>query len=331
VLTLQGFGFSYPEQIEWGQRAARWCEQHPQIAEVYLARVKYTYAYAMAIQDGRLGVAWAQQAVDLYRRLDLPDRRPLLSALSRLCSASIQHLQAVDQAAAALDEAERLYQSLGPEFIPEGGRLRWEMVVHVDRARIANERGDHQQAKPHCAEALRLATLGGESEVFIIEVTWAHACFSLKDCDEAELHVRAALAATDENDPVFQRTSWANWWLGYINLARGDLDQALTYCRVSLRAASELTEYGIVAAGLEVAAIIAARRSETLRAARLSGATVVLREKHGQRYSEQASLGAILPGWRDGPAAADIQQAYDLGRAMDADEAVAYALDEAAG
>jgi predicted ATPase/DNA-binding CsgD family transcriptional regulator len=331
VLTVASFGFSYPEQIEWAQRAVAWCELHPKIPEVYLARLKYAYAYALAIQDGRLGAQWAQQAVDSYRRLDLPDRRPLLSALSRLCSVCVQHQQGLERATAALDEAERLYQSLGPDFVPESGRPRWEMGVHIDRARIANDRGDHHQANQHCAEALRLAPLAGESEVFIIETTWGHACFGLKEYDEAERHIRAALAATDEHDPVYQRTFWANWWLGFINLTRGDLDQASTHCRLSLSAASELTEYGIVVAGLEVAAIIAARRGQAQCAARLSGSAAALHEQLGQDHRDDSSVDAMLPGWRDGPNRNAIQAAYDAGLAMSADEAASFALaDDAA-
>ena len=328
VLTLRSFGFSYQEQVEWGQRAVAWCEQYPEISQTLLAHLKYAFCVPMAIQNAEMGVRWAQQAVDLYRRLAFPDQRPLLSALDRLSGLTIQHLRDAERAAAALDEAERLYHSLGPEFIPEDGRHRWEMSVHIGRARIANERDDHQQAKHHCAEALRLATLAGESEVFVAQMTWGESCLNLKEYDEAELHFRAALAATDEHDLVFQRNAWALWWLGLLNVTRGELAQAAAYCSSSLRTATEIPDYVCIMAGVDVAGRIAASRGRRLRAARLYGAYRAWHHQQGRLAPSHSALDALLPGWRDGPDRAPIQKAYDAGISMSADEAVAYALAE---
>jgi tetratricopeptide (TPR) repeat protein len=328
VLTQRSFGFSYQEQVEWGQRAAAWCEQHPEVSGTLLARLKYALCVPMAMQNAEMGVRWAQQAVDLYRRLALSDQRPLLSALELMSGLTIQHLRDAERAAATLEEADRLYQSLGPDFVPDGGRAQWERARHIDRARIATVRGDHRQAQMHCAESLRLAALAGDADVFVAQMTWGEACLNLKEYDEAELHFRAALAATDEHDLVFQRNAWALWWLGLLSVSRGDLAQAADHCSASLRAAINIPDYVCVMAGIDVAARIAASGGQPLRAAQLSGAYRAWHHQQGKPAPPHSALDSLLPGWRDGPQAAAIEQAHVAGQALDLEEALALALSD---
>ena len=76
-----------------------------------------------------------------------------------------------------------------------------------------------------------------------------------------------------------------------------------------------------------MAALIEAAQGQALRAATLSGAAAALGKRQGRRPWDDSSSDTLLPGWRERPDQAAIGEAIELGQAMDADEAVAYALD----
>ncbi len=106
------------------------------------------------------------------------------------------------------------------------------------------------------------------------------------------------------------------------------MDRALDYCQEGLRLAVEIPDYNNIATCLGLSACILAKRGDHARAAKLSGAARVLYEKQGRKPMEDSSLDTILPGWRERPEQEAILKAYEEGRAMTVDQAIAYALEE---
>jgi hypothetical protein len=111
-----------------------------------------------------------------------------------------------------------------------------------------------------------------------------------------------------------------------VDFGQGYLDRALAYCQEGLQLANELPDYNNVATCLGLSACILAKQGEQFRAARMSGAAKALYEKQGRKPMEDSSLDAILPGWRERSNQGAILKAYEEGREMAVEQAVAFAL-----
>ena len=85
----------------------------------------------------------------------------------------------------------------------------------------------------------------------------------------------------------------------------------------------------MVARFVAIYAAICVKYQQPSRAAGLSGASCGMLARHGRGPWSHYGLASILPGWRDGPDPAAIQQAFDEGQAMSSEQAVAFALQEA--
>ncbi len=162
----------------------------------------------------------------------------------------------------------------------------------------------------------------------------------LGENDEAHQYAAIALRLSAEHEIPGQGLAWA--LIGEIELRRGNLEQALEYSRQYLIVAYEAPTPVNVLERLETMAKIFAAGGRPHDAARLSGAAEVWSERHNRSTSSQASsetwegnynlrysdveLDALVPDWQTRPDGKSIRQAWDEGRAMGYDQAVAFAL-----
>ena len=87
-----------------------------------------------------------------------------------------------------------------------------------------------------------------------------------------------------------------------------------------------MPDRNLIAAELGQMAIVRARQGRAAEAARLAGASGAIWAIQGRTPWEDVTLDTLLPGWRDGPDRAAIEAAFSEGRAMDTEQAVAFAL-----
>ena len=102
------------------------------------------------------------------------------------------------------------------------------------------------------------------------------------------------------------------------------------YFRNSLRGAARIKDNNVIASCLGLSADLAAVQDQVLRAATLSGASAALWKRQSRAPWEDSSLDTLLPGWRVGPDREAILTAYEAGQNMNAEQAAAYALGDAA-
>jgi predicted ATPase/DNA-binding CsgD family transcriptional regulator len=105
---------------------------------------------------------------------------------------------------------------------------------------------------------------------------------SCGELDEAGVHFRIAHARSVVRDERWSRT-FATDGLGYIALASGDLDGAMTAAREGLRLAVDFDDPISLAFAIELVAWVSAARGEPGRAAVLLGASSTLWRSFGQR------------------------------------------------
>jgi tetratricopeptide (TPR) repeat protein len=232
-----------------------------------------------------------------------------------------------DRANASMAEAQALLEALGPDYyVPEEG-LRVRAHFANQRAAMANAQGRYMDAKTHASESIRLYEMSGSRWFASMgHDNFADACLALGANEEAREHLLAALNLISNVEGW--TTAYLLWSLAKVDVRLGELERALEYCRDSIREADQIPELGVVASVMGLMAAIRATQSQPAQAARLVGASTAMWVRQQRSPWENTSLDKLLPGWRDGPQAAAIQQAYDAGLAMTADEAAAYALAE---
>ena len=122
---------------------------------------------------------------------------------------------------------------------------------------------------------------------------------------------------------------YINRCLGITELRLGHIENARGYCRASLEFARGEQFPNFTAGAVALAASIWAQMGAAKRAATLSGAAKGLYALSGWPPWEDSSLDTILPGWRESSDAPAISAAFEAGLAMNAEQAIAYALVDA--
>jgi hypothetical protein len=204
-----------------------------------------------------------------------------------------------------LDRATELKLEL-VDYDGELLRPRWRAANLADLCEIALDRGDLPRAKAYLA---RSEEAGGGPRLFL-----CHSEIALRegDLETAEANARSALAAYDEG--AFNHACSLEQ-LGEIARRGGDDVRAAELFRAGVRAFARINDGGGLADCFEGLARLAASAGDLDRAGRLEGAARRLRETRRRP--------AIRPGE---PIPGVIEQARDAGRALDLDEAIAYAL-----
>jgi predicted ATPase/class 3 adenylate cyclase len=146
----------------------------------------------------------------------------------------------------------------------------------------------------------------------------------------ARTHFQEKLeAARQVSNPAQECSALA--CLGTVDLSEGDTDAAADHLKSALRLVLELRQMDVIFNEcLLPLAEVALRRKELARAARLLGATDAARERAGWQLDrgDQDRFERVMAALADDDT---LQAALVQGRAMDVDDAVAYALGEPRG
>ena len=148
--------------------------------------------------------------------------------------------------------------------------------------------------------------------------------------DEARGHLEDALATfTRLGEPFW--SAFAERWIGWLDQQDGEEASAERRYRSSLAIARTHDIALVVAMDLYAFADLALARGEYERSLRLVGASQTLRDRIGDAPSlEMAAVGDVRAKARVAVDAGMGDDAYEEGRAMDPDDAVAYALGDPA-
>jgi tetratricopeptide (TPR) repeat protein len=325
---LGGYAYAIPEMIEWGNRAVAWCESHPGISDRLYARL-----LEMApVNNQQTGIARLKKSIEISRRLGPAGNETLMWSLKALANHYQNGSEDVEQALAPFAEAEAILHSLAPEHYAPDEYLRVKAFFAAQKSDLLNMLGRYEEAKAPARESIRLCEESGSPWLgFMGQGSLAYACVHLGEYDQARQHVLNSLAlGRGGGDDLEQSFSpYAIHLLAIIEFSQDNLERALEFVDQGIRQAQKIPDLETVARFLAIRAAICVKYQQPTRAARFSGASRAMLARQGRGPWSHYRLDSILPGWRDGPDQAAIQQAFDEGQAMNSDQAVAYALADA--
>jgi non-specific serine/threonine protein kinase len=190
-------------------------------------------------------------------------------------------------------------------------------------------RGDYERARRLYRESIELRrSVGDKRNVASSLEGLALVALLMDDYDTAEASLEEALSLGRElGNRLVVSAALSN--LALVALFRGDVDRAVQLASESLTLSRELGERRTVIQSLHVAAAVAAATSQLVRAALLSGAASGLHEAiHSPPWgAERLIEERFLEPVRD--RLTEFEQAYERGRALGFDEAIAIALEPA--
>jgi predicted ATPase/class 3 adenylate cyclase len=250
------------------------------------------------------------------------DERPTAARANALVGASGEATDAGDYATARLhaEEALAINELLGDRL----GTARSRFFLGY----AAIEEGDFEQARPIFEQCMRDAVaLGDDRYTLGTAFNLAWACDELGDVERArtlrEESLTLSRATSDESSEAHLLDS-----LGGMAQREGRFEDALVMLRDALRLFRRLGDRFHASAVLSKIASVLASTKQARAAAQLLGRAEALREEVGIRpvWLEKVNEGtlAILHAELDEAAFAE---AWDVGRAMTLDEAVALALE----
>jgi non-specific serine/threonine protein kinase len=327
VLGAMFFWPTLSEMVDWSKRALAWCQSHPAVPALLFAQILIWSSGALAQDDPQASLAALKQAAGILRGSGPAGKQSLVSCLFFM-SGNYLTLEDVIGALAPLAELEALIGELWPD-INAPRELAWMLAWMTSlRAEVALRQGRYLDAIALADEAARHFRDSGQptqaSSIHILAL--ARQNLGQYELARVELLRVLELAAAERGYMVQNRESYALHLLAQLDYKQGNLDRAVEYFRKSIKVANQIPDYNIIAANVAVAAGIAARRGQPARAAKLSGAAHSMITKQSRKLWEEYSLDNLLPGWRDGPEGAALQNAYAAGQALPTDEAVTLAL-----
>jgi predicted ATPase/DNA-binding XRE family transcriptional regulator len=244
------------------------------------------------------------------------DRARVLRTAGHLAYQQGDYDRAVDLAAESL----ALYQQVGDK------RQVWESLTYLARAEF--DRGDHATGVRLCEQALALSRELGDPRA--VAESLGNLGFTLGSIERYERAVELLEEGTRLYRVLGEGLGAADLLhsMGTILLARGDVEAAARAFRESLSIFARLGYRQGVVRSLEGVAHVAAATEEATCATMLFGAAHSVREEIAMpvpsadrtRYEHGVSVARVRLG------EAGFQEAWDDGRAMSQEEAVAYAL-----
>jgi predicted ATPase len=312
-----------PAQEEWLARldaelenlrtAILWASDHDDHLEVELAGATWFFLSVRGLLREALSY--------LLHALETAVGAPALDQSELLYGAAYVAIRLGDYAAAEQWSEQRL--ELGrahgdPRVIARsllGIALATELQGDLERARMLHL--EAAEVASDCGDALTLALVANNLGGIALRKN---------EAETARTHLNQALELHRERSDA-RGEAEALVCLSLAALAEGETHEAAALLDSSLRLASDLGERELIFSCLLGGAEVAARRGETVRAARLLGVADALREETGYagdalELEQRARIATAL-----GKDAA-LVAAQSEGRALTLDEAVAYALDE---
>lgn len=256
-----------------------------------------------------------RESIDVYRELD--DRRGSARALNAL-GLAVAHAGQYEKATSLLEESLDLSRQL--EDSERGA------VALSNLGFVAAEQGDLVRAKTRYDEALAIFRAAGNTGA-IAETLHSLGEIALYagNLDEAEARTVESLALFQELGTRHHAAT-----LAVVAWRRGQYERAVTLLRESLQLAHKMGERKLTLGLLRALAAVAAAQAEPERAARLEGAEAALRKSLSLPVapSDQAEGEETLARAKEALGEEDFTHAWDEGRAMTLEEAIAYALAE---
>jgi tetratricopeptide (TPR) repeat protein len=329
ILTIDNRWPSHHEYVDWYARAVAFCDSRPDMPLELHADLLRQAAVAAITNDPQQAMIWGKRAVDLSRQLGPAGKRALMWNLYVYGHGLLQSLRDAEQAQVIIAEAESLFLQVWPDPATHA-RMVWFMGFRaLLQAKMANLRGQYALALQQAAESIRIYESNTDNNGSVqSRVAMGEAYLGLGELGQAHAQFIAGLQFRNNVSPheALNEKAHARRWVGVADFRLGHLDAARDNCQASLRLAMQIPDRNVIASGLGLAALIEAGQGQPLRSAALAGASAAMWQKQGHHPWDDCSLEACLPGWPARPDQAAIAAAYAAGQAMDADEAVAYAL-----
>jgi tetratricopeptide (TPR) repeat protein len=228
-----------------------------------------------------------------------------------------------------LDEAKRLfYQTL--DCAREARDEVWVSIIHKNLGYIAAIQGDFATGVALAEESVALARRTGDPHA--LELVLTDSCYILTIAGDWE----RAEAWGDEARALAHRLEWpireaaANRQMAWAAFVRGDLVRAEALANQALRLIRGRPLWGITGDSLLVHAMIAGRRGNDIRTARLSGALAAIDERANfpRDQVQQPVLAEAMERARAAMGDDAWQAAFAAGQRLSMDEAIVEALGE---
>jgi predicted ATPase/transcriptional regulator with XRE-family HTH domain/Tfp pilus assembly protein PilF len=306
----------------WSE-ARRWLEEGLERGQDVAPELRANAVWslgALALEFGEHERATQLLGEAAARFVALGDRAGLTRTLTRQGIAASRQGK-YDAATALLQEGLRLAEELGDQ--PERALALLNLGV------VAAHKGNPAAARDWYEAALVLERPRGDPQV-ILWILQGLALLSVDagNLEEADTLLHEVLALGRELASK-SKVAYALANLGDVATQQGRYEQAAAYLRESVVLARELGDMYLLMATLAELAKLAAGRGQAERTVQLSGADARLRDERGialhvgeRARRQQALIRARAQLGEDG-----FQRAWAIGRAMDLDDAVRYALD----
>jgi tetratricopeptide (TPR) repeat protein len=292
----------------------------------------------------------AQRGLDIARSLGPEGKEILCFCLGIRIAGRYEPDRHWDYLKALLDEREQVIQSLGSESLidPRIYQAENEFLRGLLETLLVHYEG----AQAHLQESLRLYKKLSHGWRLIEPYHRLGVIHTLTgDYSQARRYFAEALSWAVESDHIDQGDILSFLWA--VETLLENPGPALAFCQQYIRLAYRKNSLFNIPACLEMAAKTFARRGRYDLAARLSGAAEALSENMRRKTfalspsaegvapsvrspllfipdfrwrSPDCSLDALVPGWPNRSDRAEIQQAWDEGRAMTYEQAIAYGL-----
>ena len=276
---------------------------------------------SLAVEQGDFGrgETSAQEALTLYRGLG--DQKGVADSLCELGWASLYQ--------GDYEQAEALYEE-GLAAARQSNDA-WSIAFALNAlSALISDRGDYERAEALWEESLALGRkLGDRQRVRAVLINMGYVTAARGDFERAGALLEEGLAMSRESKDPYTNTT-ALLGLGIVETRRGDHGRAKTLLEEGLVLSRKLGSMVNAAEILETLAEMAGALGDGTRAARLWGAADTLREVTGSPWAPQERRlhEPYLAAVRSGVDEAVWRAAWEEGRAMTLEDAIAYALED---
>ena len=276
---------------------------------------------SLAVEQGDFerGGTSAREALTLYRGLG--DQKGVADSLCELGWASLYQ--------GDYERAEALYEE-GLAAARQSNDA-WSIGFALNAlSALISDRGDYERAEALWEESLALGRkVGDRQRVRAVLINMGHVTSARGDFERAGALLEEGLAMSRESKDLYTNTT-ALLGLGIVETRRGDHGRAKMLLEEGLVLSRKLGSMVNAAEILETLAEMAGALGYGTRAARLWGAADTLREVTGSPWAplERRLHEPYLAAVRSGVDEADWRAAWEEGRAMTLEDAIAYALED---